>query len=221
MPSPRMHWTAYLWPGLPSLWLRGSWVGLTVAVGFTTLANTLLLATLVFREWISNDALGIGYGALAVVWLLAWWQSRWERRAVLADAAGNDIPLSPAAEKKRNRQEELFREAQRRYIENDWVGAEQLLLKLLKGDSRDVEGRLLLATLWRHQGRHHEALRQLDRLERLEAAQTWQREITAEREYLQQALALPEPDAAETITSEKEATGKDSPDELSDRPMAA
>ena len=39
----------------------------------------------------------------------------------------------------------------------------------------------MLATLWRHQQRSAEALRQLDRLERLEAAAKWQHEITAER----------------------------------------
>lgn len=228
MASSRMHWTAYLWPGLPGLWLRGSWAGLVVAVGFTSLANVLLLATLVYREWISVDALWVGYGALAVVWLLAWWQSRWERRAVLAGGSDDPIALSPKAEKKRNRQEELFREAQRRYLENDWVAAEQLLLKLLKADSRDVEGRLLLATMWRHQQRYQEAQRQLDRLARLEAAQTWQREIAAERRRLEQALALPEPAENETIATDSDTTdGKetskeeDKTDDSSDRRLAA
>ena len=216
-----MHWTTYLWPGLPSLWLRGSWAGLVVAVGFTALANVLLLATLVYREWISSDALWIGYGALTLVWLLAWWQSRWERRAVLADAAGEDTPLSPGAEKKRNRQEELFREAQRKYIESDWVAAEQLLLKLLKSDSRDVEGRLLLATLWRHQGRTQEAARQLQRLERLESAQDWQREIAAEREHLSQASTLPEPGQTETIPLENDNTENDTTDDSPDQSLAA
>ena len=216
-----MHWTTYLWPGLPSLWLRGSWAGLVVAVGFTALANVLLLATLVYREWISSDALWIGYGALTLVWLLAWWQSRWERRAVLADATGEDAPLSPGKEKKRIRLEELFREAQRKYIESDWVAAEQLLLKLLKSDSRDVEGRLLLATLWRHQGRTQEAERQLQRLERLESAQDWQREIAAERKHLQQALALPEPDQTETIPLENDNTENDTTDDSPDQRLAA
>ncbi len=75
----------------------------------------------------------------------------------------------------------MFREAQGHYLSNDWVATEQVLLKLLKQDARDAESRLMLATLWRHQGRSAEALRQLDRLERLEAAENWQHEIAAER----------------------------------------
>ena len=156
-----------------------------MAVGFTALVNVLLLATFVYRQWIPDDAISIGYGASVTVWLIAWWQSRWERRANLADAAGEPIPESPASVKKRKEQDKLFREAQQRYLESDWLGAEQLLLRLLKADARDVEGRLMLVTLWRHQGRTQEALRQLDKLERLEAAQHWQQEIAAERKRLE------------------------------------
>ena len=76
MPTPKMHWTAYLWPGLPHLWIRGSWAGLAVAVGFMALANTMLLASFVYREWITGDALWIGYWALAATWLLVSHQAR-------------------------------------------------------------------------------------------------------------------------------------------------
>ena len=92
--------------------------------------------------------------------------------------------------------DQLFHEAQRLYLKNDWVRTEQFLLKLLKQDARDVESRLMLATLWKHQGRKAEALRQLDRLERLEAASHWQLEIDA----LRQILAAS--DKTETITEE-------------------
>ena len=216
MPSPRIHWTAYLWPGLAHLWLRGSWAGLVVAVGFTAVANVLLLATLVYRNWISGDALAVGYAALAVVWLLAWWQGRWDRRAILADAAGEEIPVSPAVEKRRAGQDKLFREAQQRYLESDWVATERLLLKLLKQDARDVEGRLMLTTLWRHQGRCREALRQLERLERLESAALWQREIANERKHIEKALALSKPAITETIRTENE-----TPQESPNRRLAA
>ena len=58
----------------------------------------------------------------------------------------------------------------------------------------------MLATLWRHQQRPEEALRQLDRLERLEAADNWRNEIAAEREKLQPTtLALPEREETETL----------------------
>lgn len=164
--------------------MRGSWAGLLVAVGFTALANVLLLASLVFGEWIPLETQLVGYGALTVVWLLARWQTRAERRANLAvadehdEADGSTTELSQGVPAERD---VLFREAQGHYLRNDWVATEQLLLKLLKQDSRDVESRLMLATLWRHQGRGREARRQLDRLGRLEAAEPWQHEIAAER----------------------------------------
>src|SRR5690606_3756204 len=85
--------------------------------------------------------------------------------------------------------EQLYREAQQVYLQGDWVAAEQVLLKLLKLDKRDAEARLMLATLWRHQGRHREAIRQLDMLSRLETADRWHHEIAVERQENAAALA--------------------------------
>lgn len=161
-----------------------------VAVGFTALVNVLLLASLVFGEWIPLETQLIGYGALTVVWLLARWQTRAERRANLAvvdDAEQPDGSTTELSQGVPEQRDVLFREAQGHYLRNDWVATEQLLLKLLKQDSRDVESRLMLATLWRHQGRGREARRQLDRLSRLEAAEPWQHEIAAERMAIEMA----------------------------------
>ena len=44
--------------------------------------------------------------------------------------------------------------------------------------------RLMLATLWRHEGRTDAASRELDRLERLETAAPWRYEIACERERI-------------------------------------
>jgi len=190
MAVPRIHRLAYFWPGLPQLWIRGSWAGLLVAVGFTALLNVLLLATLVFSEWLTLEARLIGGGALVVVWLLARWQSRAERQAnslaaaqeaTTTEATDEDTTERPFVDAWAAERDLLFREAQGHYLRDDWVATEQVLLKLLKQDARDVESRLMLATLWHHQGRDAEALRQLDRLDRLEAAEDWQHEIAAER----------------------------------------
>lgn len=151
-----------------------------MAVGFTALLNFLLLATLVYRQWLPSQVQLIGLALLATIWLLARWQSRAERRASLAVAEDAETGIGTADQLPEVR-DKLFRDAQGHYLRNDWVATEQLLLKLLKQDARDVESRLMLATLWRHQGRSAEALRQLDRLERLEAAVDWQGEIAAER----------------------------------------
>lgn len=182
MPKPKIHPAARLWPGLPHLWTRGSWVGLAVAVGFTALANILLLSFGVFHQWLEAQTEWIGLGVLAVVWVFAWWQTRDWRRASSTDEdlSGGDQPQDDADDER----DQVFMEAQRLYLQNDWVRTEQLLLKLLKQDARDIESRLMLATLWRHQGRNAEALRQLDKLERLEAASHWQYEIGALRQAL-------------------------------------
>jgi hypothetical protein len=167
----------------------------------------MLLASFVWREWIGGDALKIGYVALGVVWLLARWQSRAQRRDARTERTVSGALDRAETESRRSQLDQTFREAQQRYLENDWIAAEQLLLKLLKQDARDVEARLMLSTLWRHQGRREEALRQLDRLERLEAADKWRDEIAAERERLQPTtVALPERTETEIIDSPTEMT---------------
>ena len=212
MPTHKIHKTAYFWPGLPQLWIRGSWAGLLVAVGFTVLANVLLLATLVFGEWLSTETRLIGTGVLAVVWLLARWQSRTERQAgsiaatyatINEETTDEEVEAEAGVvERPPAERDLLFREAQGHYLSNDWVATEQVLLKLLKQDARDAESRLMLATLWRHQGRSAEALRQLDRLERLEAAENWQHEIAAERLAIEIAMNEKNEEPEETQRSD-------------------
>jgi len=177
-----MYWAGCLWPGFPHLWRRGSWAGLVVAVGFTALTNTLLLATFVFGEWMVGRTRWMVAGTWAVVWLFAWWESRDLRRE--DSSAGDESEDAFGTAEPARHDAPVFCEAQRRYLAGDWIATEQLLLKLLKQDARDVESRLMLATLWRHQGRDAEALRQLDRLERLEAAEKWKYEIEAQRKAI-------------------------------------
>jgi hypothetical protein len=153
----------------------------------------MLLASFVYREWITGDALWIGYSALAATWLLALWQSLAVRRESIAEAAADESSEPAPSEERQCQLDQMFREAQQRYLESDWVATEKLLLKLLRHDARDIEARLMLATLWRHQGRREEALRQLERLERMEAAEKWRGEIAAERQQLEpKSIALPE-----------------------------
>ena len=200
VPTRKLPRIAYFWPGLPQLWLRGSWGGLVIAVGFTALVNVLILATCVFHEWIPLEQMLGGYGLVAVGWLAGWWQYRRQTSdEVAATAEGKESSVETATVGLASEpREQLFREAQQVYLRGDWVAAEQVLLKLLKLDDRDAEARLMLATLWRHQGRHREAARQLDKLSRLEAADAWQYEIAVEREENAAALAN-----RENITTEQ------------------
>ncbi|HOM17750.1 MAG TPA: hypothetical protein PK777_02195 [Thermoguttaceae bacterium] len=59
----------------------------------------------------------------------------------------------------------------------------------MRENPRDVEARLMIATLFRHTRRWEEASRQLDQLERLEASRAWTLEIHRERERIRQAKA--------------------------------
>ncbi len=83
----------------------------------------------------------------------------------------------------------LFLEAIELYLQGQWFEAERKLISLLRENPRDVEARLMIATLFRHTRRWEEASRQLDQLERLEASRAWTLEIHRERERIRQAKA--------------------------------
>lgn len=191
-----MHWIAYLWPGLPHLWMRGSWAGLALAVGFTALLNTLLATSLVWNQWLPLRVRWMGGAALAAVWILAWLEARADWRRLLVEWSAEGAGEDPS-----ERSDRLYREAQRDYLAGDWIAAEQTLLKLLKQDARDVEARLALATLWRRQRRFEEATASLEELARLEPADAWRQERARERELLQtaqvEAAAPQEPEERE------------------------
>lgn len=192
---PKLHWSTYLWPGLPHVRTRGSWAGLALAVGFTSLANALVVAAVVWPRWLPPRVLAGGGVLLAVVWVLAWIDARAEWRRRLAEWASGETgdPVE--------RSDRLFREAQASYLAGDFVAAEQTLARLLKLDRRDAEARLLLATLHRRNGRHDQALKQLDQLDRLETAAAWAVEIAAERRQLNNTTVPADAGASEELSS--------------------
>ncbi len=181
----RMPWATYLWPGLPHLWLSGMWFGLALAAGFSILLNLLVLASFVWVELLSPLHLRLGWMAIGSVWVGSAAMSAWFGRGWLAESEAAST-------------EALFREALSEYLQGSWFEAETILGRLLHLDPRDVEARLLLATLLRHTRRYQEALDQLNRLERLRDAQLWAREIAAEKLWVSesqtgQGPALPNP----------------------------
>ena len=211
MSERRMPWAVCLWPGLPSLWMRGAWSGLALAVAFAALLNILLVATLVWVEWIDPGLRLAGWTALGAFWFIALVTGHlhWDFRGMVGRrwARLRDPRLGlPAAYTEGKTSEDLFREAQSQYLQGNWLRVESLLCHLIGGDPRDVDARLMLATLYRHTGRQQEAAGQLQRLELMEDARKWQEEIRGEwarlghvREpHLEQAN-VPAPRASSTI----------------------
>jgi len=167
----RTHWATYLWPGLPQLWFWGFGSGWILATGFAALLNLLLLASFVWVELLSPLHLRLGWLSVGLLWAGSTAVSIWY---------GGREPAFRGT----TSTEGLFRQALNEYLLGSWIEAEMILGRLLSLDPRDVEARLLLATLLRHTRRYPEALDQLDRLDRLRDAKAWAGEIAAERRWI-------------------------------------
>jgi hypothetical protein len=176
----RTRWTMYAWPGLPHLWTRGSWSALAVAVSAGALLNLALLATLVWTELLAEGFRQTLWLGLLIGWpAAALFSAAWLRRQ-----ANREQPASPGESGAAT-----FEEAQEHYLKGNWFEAERVLGILLQRNARDLEARLMLATLCRHTRRLDEAARQLDLLGRCEGAERWDWEICRERELLTEARA--------------------------------
>lgn len=165
-----------LWPGLPQLWMRGAWSGLALAVGFTALVNVLLMASLVWTEWFQFGLLLACWAAVIGLYIASAFVSIGWLGAIQPQAGVDDG-------------EELFREAQTQYLKGNWFEAETLLNQRVSRNLHDADAQLMLASLKRHTGRLDDALAQLERLERTEAALKWSQEIANERLLLARARA--------------------------------
>jgi hypothetical protein len=169
----RMHWATYLWPGLPQLWLDGMWSGLALALGAAALVDVLLLSTLVWVELFDAAIVKLGWGAAGLLWVGAGIGAARTRRTtqVLQGSSTN---------------EDLFRRAQSEYLQGDYFQTEATLAELLARNPRDIEGRLLLATMLLRTKRYKEADAQYTQLSKLESASYWHIEVAAERAFLKQ-----------------------------------
>jgi len=170
----RMPWTVFFWPGLPQVWIRGSWTALAVAVGTAGLLNLLLLGTFAWSELIAADVRAALWITLAVVWAAAAAVSAvWSPRKL-----AEPLPDPP---------QRTFDQVLDTYLKGNWFRTQRDLGELLKRNPRDLDARLMLATLLRHAGRIEEALGHLETMERFEGVQKWNWEIRRERELLAEA----------------------------------
>jgi len=195
----RKRWLVYLWPGLPQLWLHGSWPGMAVALAAACLLNLALLGSFGWSEVVAPAEERALWLTLGVVWVAA---------AALS-WVGSRRQASPARPKPLP---DAFEQALDHYLKGNWFQAERLWVDLLRCSPRDLDARLMLASLWRHTGRLEEATAQLDLLTRLEGAEKWEWEVGCERELLRQAREQADgPNAAEACRS-----SADPPAEMTD-----
>jgi hypothetical protein len=201
-------WITCLWPGLPRLWWRGQASGLFTAAFFAIWLNATVLDAALSPIFTNPGGRWANWAVLAGFWLVSFRRAaRNLTQIYCGDAHYND---------------ELFARAQTEYLRGQWFEAESLLLRLLREEPSDVEGRLLLATLYRHTRRPDLARAQLDRLERLPQGSRWRWEILQERtlaervasilatESPEQALVPAEPDSSDLVTEEKSAPDEES-----------
>jgi len=170
----RMPWTTYAWPGLPQLWLYGSWSGLALAIGAATALDILLVTSFGWSELIDRNWRITIWTTFASVWLAA---IAWSIRQCRDEAGARGLDAKG----------DLFAKALDHYLQGDYYQTEQILENLLRRNARDLEARLMLATLLRHVGRLDEAERQLDILGRFEDADKWELEIENEHNLLTEA----------------------------------
>ena len=163
-----------LWPGLASLWLRGSGRGLAVAVAFGGLVNFALISTFVWPQLLSQGLAPWVVPAAAWVLVLWFWivAARSAARFLAQEAARQTPPNDDA-----NR---LLVQAQTEYLKGHLSQAESLLTRLLEIHPGDAEARLFLATLCRRMGRKEDAGNHLKELIELPEAAAWRMEIANE-----------------------------------------
>jgi hypothetical protein len=188
----RMPWILYVWPGLPQLWMTGSWAALALATVAAASLNFALLSSLAWSELVAPGLRIAVWVATGAVWIgSTLFSVRHSRPGPLTD---------PAAD--------AYGEALDYYLKGDWFLAERIVVRLLRSDPRDFDARLMLATLLRHTGRFDEAVEQLDVLGRAEGCGKWDMEIGRERELLEEACQ-----------ADKQVERTEIADQLDDRPQ--
>ena len=169
----RMPWPAYLWPGLPQLARDGNWTALAVAMVAAVLLNAVLLGTWFWTDLFAPGLRIIVWVFVGVVWSVSagYWAWCDRRQAATPEKTSGEI----------------YSEALEDYLKGNWFEAERKLNVLMRRDERDVEARLMMATLMRHTRRLDDATHQLNLLVRLDGAGRRALEIQREGELLMEA----------------------------------
>ena len=182
------QWVLCGWPGLAPLWLRGSWSSLALAIGFSVLLNLALVATFAWPTLLGDSFPAVAWPVIIVIWVSS---------AVISCrmvGSWNGPPVMAAETKvvekgdflEENQPDTLFNRAQGEYLKGNWLEVERILKGRLEHSDRDVESRLLLATLYRHTRRPELARAELESLKRFDESVHWDFEIRNEFERIEQ-----------------------------------
>ena len=184
-----------LWPGLAKLWLRGDYIALLLALGFTVLFNLALLSTFVWPEWLGNSFPMIAWPIIGIVWLSNWFISG----STLDEAVDPGVVRGKSSDA-------LFISAQTEYLNGNWHEAETLLVRQLRFSPRDVESRLLLATMHRHTGNYDSALKEIEQLLKFDESRRWYLEIERLQEHVEEEMEYESTVDSETTETESTVT---------------
>jgi len=187
----RMPWAMVLWPGLARIYCQGAWQGLVWAVGFATLVNLALVASFVHPGLLPGSLSSLLWLAVAIAWLVGLGRP---------SACGPDGYRASRLDPDDRR----FQAALDHYLRANWFEAEKTLKQLLEEEPRDLDARLMLATLYRHAGRLDEATEELEALRLFEGTRKWDFEIRREWKLVSEARAR---QAEQTPTPEQDPEG--------------
>ncbi len=170
------------WPGLPQLWCRGQIHALITAIVFAIIFNLALVSTFIWPDLLGSRFPVLIWPPILLFWAISSLNSLrtvadWNE---LAPVAGPDESLQS---------DQLFIAAQLLYLAGQWEAAENKLVNLLVAFPRDIEARLMLATLFRHLRRLNEATEQLDTLLKFDESVNWKLEIEREQMFITEILA--------------------------------
>jgi tetratricopeptide (TPR) repeat protein len=162
-----VRYLTLVWPGLPWLWLRGSFAGLVLAVAFGVTLDIAVIATWIWPGLVELPVTIGLWASTAAIWLIA--------IVSAASAFPPAIPRVRGAEA-----DALFVRARDAYLARDWLLAETRLRELLEMSPTDGEAQLLLGGLLRRLGRDDEARQALEKLGRSDSGAVWRRAIARE-----------------------------------------
>lgn len=187
------HYLTCLWPGMAELWWRGRMSALPAAIAFTAVVNSLLIARYLYADWLSGALVMLACWVVFAAWL------------VLTVRAIKDLPylLSP---REVSEEPDLFPEAQLAYLRGEYALAEKALTSCLNVEPRDPPALLMLAAVYRHTGRTTACDVLLTEIGKLEVADHWNLEYSAEVARLERDLEARDDASSDQEDNDEEVT---------------